>query len=342
MKKNLSEQELSGFCNQVAMILKTGTDMEEGIDLMSEELESSTYKCVLEEIKKSLDEGELFQNALIKTKQFPQYMLDMIKIGYKSGKIEEVFESLAKYYQRKMQMKAIIKNAIFYPVILMTMLAGVLLLLVIKVLPAFNAIFEGLGTQMSEMGQQMMAMGTFVSRNVLVIVGVIVILGIGVMVIKLTGKGKSYLQSIVQKFKISEELASSEIATSMAMMLESGLDTQESLELIVETVTHNKVKDKLNRCIELLSEGKGLIESMNTSELFTKKSRSLLAVGIKTGCIDQAMNQVANTYAEDVECKIDQLLNIIEPTAIVVMSVLVGSIMLSVMLPLIGIMSSIG
>ncbi|MFV0362077.1 MAG: type II secretion system F family protein [Suipraeoptans sp.] len=145
----LSNMEVSAFCSQMSMILNAGISSIEGIDLLIEDSESSDEKALLNIIQESLGETGSIYESLLSTKAFPEYMLNMVNIGEQTGQMDSVFDALATHYEREASISQSIKNAVTYPMIMVTMMIVVILVLITQVMPIFNQVFKQLGSEMT-------------------------------------------------------------------------------------------------------------------------------------------------------------------------------------------------
>ena len=125
-KKKFSPEELSGFCSQVAGMLKSGIDLEEGMYMLAEEMEDQRTRELIEQVENSLKENESFSKALKGTGAFPAYLINMVGIGETSGKLEDVMRAMVRYYDRESMMRESIRNVIAYPMMMFLMIAVIL------------------------------------------------------------------------------------------------------------------------------------------------------------------------------------------------------------------------
>lgn len=344
-KKPLSNVELSSFCDQVAMILQSGISAIEGITIMSEDAGSEDEKAILAEISENLlATGNLYQ-ALESTGLFPDYMLHMVDIGEQTGKLDEVMHSLSEHYDREDNISRSIKNAITYPCIMVGMMIVVILVLIIKVMPIFNQVFEQLGTQMSGFSLGLMNLGNVINNYSIVFIAILVlIIGAILYVTKTTG-GKKLLMNIGYKLKFSrsiyEGMAACRFASGMALTLSSGLNPDHSMDLVTELTDDPVFHKKLDQCKAEMAEGKDMTDALFSTHIFSGMYARMASIGYKTGALDQVMAKIAGQYEEDIDTRLSNVLAVLEPTLVIVLSLIVGVILLSVMLPLMGIMSSL-
>ena len=172
----LSNSETSAFCSQIAMILKSGISSTEGIAIMLEDTDKNDEKQLLTTIYDTLTQTGSLHEALQETHAFPDYMLSMVDIGERTGRLDEVMGSLADYYEKEAGLAQTIKNAITYPCIMIFMMLAVILILITKVMPVFEQVFLQLGTRMSGPSRVILNIGTFLNTHSIVLIIIIVVL----------------------------------------------------------------------------------------------------------------------------------------------------------------------
>ena len=345
-KKLLNNQELSMFCDQIAMILNAGISPMEGIGIMLEDTTSVEGREILKTISEQCNLGESFHHSVEASGVFPKYALDMIEIGEQSGKLEEVMKSLAFHYNREENISKGIKSAVTYPLMIVGMMLVVILVLVIKVLPIFNDVFKQLGTEMTGLSKGMLNFGEAVGKYALVIVIVAVVLIGIIFVLTKTVSGRAKLRAFLSKFigtrATYDKIASGRFASGMALTMSAGLDTDESLSMVCNLVNNDDMAQKVEKCKELMQKGFSFADALCNTGIFTSMYARMITVGYKTGSVDKVLEKIAVGYENEVDEKIANLISILEPTLVIILSVVVCLILLSVMLPLMGIMSQIG
>lgn len=342
----LSANELSAFCAQLALIIKAGISAQEGVSIMMEDAQGGRTKELLQAILSTLEEGSTLRNALDKTGYFPKYMVDMIDIGETSGRLDEVLESLSGYYERSQAISKSVKSAVTYPLVMIVMMAAIIGILIWNVLPIFDQVFRQLGTEMSAFAQGIMDFGRVISRYSVVIIGVILVLIIGWFVMRATKGGRAVLKSWYGSFfatkRIAAKIAAGRFASAMSLMLSSGLDVDQSLDMAGALADDPKTKEKIVLMKSKMQAGSSFADAISSVQMFSGVYARMVTVGFKTGAIDAVMKKIADRYEEEIDDTIAKILGILEPTLVAILSIIVGMILLSVMLPLMGIMSSIG
>lgn len=342
--KQLTNSEIAAFTSQISLILHAGISTYEGISIMNEDNESEDMKPILDIIFNHLDHGESFYDALAITQAFPNYFLKMVEIGEVSGRLEDVMHNLSIHYQRLHENNESIKSAITYPFIMIIMMLLVVIVLITQVLPIFNQVFQQLGGSLTGFSKMILDLGLSLSTYSYLFIGGLVILIIIFFYFTKNEKGKTSSYQFLTHWyltkNLSLKLALSKITSGMSIALSSGLDIEQSLEMSKELINHKELKEKLEKVQQDLNE-KDLATALVEQQVFSGMYARLIRIGNKTGHMDEIMKKIADQYDQETNERISHLISIIEPTLVAILSIIVGIILLSVMLPLIGIMSSL-
>lgn len=344
-QKPLSNTELYSFCNQMALILKSGISSIEGISIMLEESEDTSEKTILWTIYDSLTESGDFAGSLERTGVFPSYMLHMIQIGEQTGKLDNVMFSLSTHYEREENISKAIKNAVTYPLIMITMMTVVVLVLITKVMPIFNQVFAQLGQEMTGFSKGLLSIGSAINNySVFLVILLAVLVGAGLFFAK-TACGKHIFRSLSSHFgffrKIQDKVASCRFADCMALTLGSGFNPEYCMELASGLIEDTKFREKIEQCLSRMSEGCEFQAALTQTGIFSGVYGRMLSLASRTGGMDTVMQEIAEKYEEEIDNRLFRLISVLEPALVIFLSVIVGIILLSVMLPLMGIMSSL-
>lgn len=343
--KPFTNTELSSFCGQIALILKSGISSMEGLTIMLEDTSAKDERVILEALLSNMQETGSFYEALKSVKIYPSYMLHMVQIGEETGTLDEVMEALQNHYEREDSIKKSIRNSITYPMIITAMMVIVIVVLLVKVMPIFNQVFIQLGSEMTGFSRMLMHIGTAINSYSAVLIAILAIIAVFVLYGIRTASGQKLFFNIGHKLRftrvIYEEIAACRFASAMALTLSSGLNPERSMELVNALNDDPVFQEKIDLCMEKIEEGTDLSQALFTSGMFTGVYARMVSIGSKTGAMDQVMDQIADLYQSDIDTRMNNILAVLEPALVIALSLIVGIILLSVMLPLMGIMSSI-
>ncbi len=343
-KQQLTHSEIASFSNQMALLLHAGISAYEGISIMNEDDNTDTLKPILNVLYKHLDQGENFYQAIKASQGFPDYYQKMVEIGETSGRLEEVMQALSVHYQRMHDNYESIKSAFTYPLIMIVMMLGVMAVLITQVLPIFNQVFQQLGSSITGFSKVVLDLGQALSSYSYIFMALIILVILLALYLTKNAHGQKILYHFFTHWhftkNLSLKLALSQFTSGMAIALSTGLDIDQSLDMAKELIQHQDLKATLSSVQDALIE-KDLATSLVDHHVFNGMYARLVKIGHKTGHMDEIMKKIADQYDQETNERILHLISIIEPTLVAVLSILVGIILLSVMLPLIGIMSSL-
>lgn len=344
--KKLSNSELTTFCGQLALILRSGISSIEGLSIMIEDTPEGEGKKILENLLHETElTGSLYM-ALEAAGCFPSYMCSMTEIGEQSGRLDDVMNSLAEHYRREEILAKSIRSAVTYPLVMLGIMTAIILVLIIKVLPVFDQVYRQLGAGLTGFSGAVLKFGRILGDYSLIFV-LLLLLAAGLFFyFACTQKGQTKAITLSRHFsaarQLSEKTACSRFASGMYLALSSGLDIDQSLDMVSRLVDHPDISPKIDLIRQRLSEGAGFAEAAQEAEIFSGLYLRMIHIGFKTGAMDEVMKQISIQYDEEVQNQLDSLVAKVEPTLVAILSIAVGMILLSVMLPLIGIMSNIG
>ena len=335
-QKMLSNSEIASFCKQTAWILKAGITPAEGMEILINDTISKEGKELLQQIRMICNKGNHFYTALEETGVFPQYVVKLTALGEESGNLDVVLMSLAEYYERE---ETIIRSAVTYPLIMIAMMFFVIIILIVKVLPIFKQVFVQLGTEMTPFAQSLMNAGTVLSRYAIGISIVLLFLAAALFIAYRIPSGKAKIRHFLTVFPFTksfyDKIAAGRFARGMYLSYQSGMDTYHSLDMIKEIVENEEMAKKIERCKAQMQGQADLPEALASAEIFSNLYSRMVSV-------DVVMLQIASHYEEETDRQLSRIVSIIEPTLVIILSLIVGVILLSVLLPLMGIMASIG
>lgn len=341
--KRFTTEELSVFCMELSMLLHAAYPVAEGLHLLHEE----TKHPILGRLCESMDEGTPLSTALRETEAFPEYLCHMVETGELTGRAEETFHALSLYYENRRQLARSIRAALLYPSILLLLVAVVLVVLLAKVLPVFDEVFQQLGGSMTGLAGGLLGFGQAIDGALPVLLTALLVVMACVAAVLM----KAELRDAISRFwqrsfgdrGIGKRIFSSRFSSALSMGMMSGLPIEESMRLAATMHRDNpRLNRRLDDCVARLEQGEGLAEALQSTEILPSVYCRMLALGIRSGTGDEMMLEISRRMEEDAQSSVDALVSRIEPSMVLVTSVLVGMILISVMLPLMNIMSAIG
>ncbi len=343
----LSSEELSVFCDQIALMLESGMTIRDGVDMLAEDEEKTNARVRPYSLMRSTVEetGSLYIAMKERESEWPHYMVEMVGIGEETGRLEEIMRNLSAYYQREGKIRDAASSAVTYPLVLGIMMVVIIAVLLWRVMPVFRRVLGSLGVDPNGTAVRMMNIGTAAGWVVLVLIGIAVIAVAAVLILMRTGlreKTLAWLRNLLPPVKrITEKLSSSRIAGMLGLMLSGGFPMENALDMAAGALEDEESIRKVKDIRTKLDGGESFADAVSSAGLFSDFHNRILKIGAATGHEPQVMTRIAEVYEEQVEDDLSRMISLIEPVLVALLSIVIGAILLSMMLPMAGVMSSL-
>ena len=346
MAKNLTAAELSGVFRELAFLLHAGVGVGDGLTLLAGDRRGREGE-LLQAAATHCDEGCGLGEALRRAGGFPDYALGLIDAGEQSGRLEQCLMSLSDYYLNRQRTAEYARSALTYPSLLLVLMVVIIGVLLVKVLPVFEGVYQSLGGEMTGLAGALTALGRVIGSGLPVIAAVAVCIAAAVCAVLLNDKLRARVRGFWRRHfgdrGAARKLNDAHFAQVMALGLASGLTAERSLEMCSELFSDTpQAQKRCADCLARLENGEELGEACARAGLLPASESRLFSLGIKSGAGETAINGIASRLEEDAQRAAEKSISRIEPAMVLVTSLLVGMILLSVMLPLMNIMTAIG
>ena len=345
MANKLSNEELFHFCEQFSIILKSGIPAIEGLRILGDDSVTAQGKALMEQLLGLMDETGNFADTLERSGAFPAPMISYVRLGEQTGCLDEVMEILTHYYEQEIATAAQVRSAITYPLLMLGMMVAVVIILLIKVLPVFSQVFRQMGSEMTGLSGRLLNLGLVMRRNSSVFMVLLAAVIALICFCCFSRKGRGMLIDLVCRVpyfrQIPQSIDYSRITQGISMGLRSGLGPEDSMEMAKDLIRMPEVKQQLTAAADQLREGVPFSKALTGSGLFTGMEARLISIGFQSGSGDDVMQRLAHRYSEDSIARIQQVISILEPTIVIILTLMVGLVLLSVMLPLLGVLSEL-
>ena len=343
----LNSEELSVFCDQIALMLESGMTLRDGIDMLAEDEEkqgakSRPYSRMRETIEET---GSLYIAMKEQEQDWPHYMVEMVGIGEETGRLEEIMRNLSAYYRREGRIKSAASSAVTYPLVLGVMMVVIIAVLLWRVMPVFRRVLGSLGVNPDGASVRLMNIGAIAGWVVLILIALLLVAVI-VVVILMRTKHREKVMEFLRKIlppvqQISHKLSSSRIAGMLGMMLSGGFPIENALDMAINALDDPVSIEKVKQIQNKMAEGEPFADAIASSGLFTDFYNRILKIGAASGNEPQVLTKIAEVYEEQVEDDLSRLISLIEPVLVALLSIVIGAILLSMMRPMASVMSSL-
>lgn len=342
----LSDRQVALFCRGLSLQLHAGIPLADGIHLLAED-EAGECRNLLKQIGTLLDAGAQLSEALKEAGGFPEYVCGMVTVAEQTGKLEQTLQSLCGFYDRQAAQRRQIKNALSYPSMVFALMLLVVGVLLVKVLPVFESVYNSLGSRMTGAAAWLLSLGRTLGRALPAILAVLGASAVLVLLYRVAEPFRAWVNGQYQaRFGdrgIGRKYNNARFAQGLAMGLSSGLPLEEALEMVEQMLGYIPGAARRCRiCTDALAGGAALADAMAQAQLLPPSESRMLSVGLRGGNADRVMEETAQRLQQQAEEALEDAVSAVEPVMVLAASVLVGVILLAVMLPLMNIMSAIG
>ena len=342
MKRLISNEDIASLCLELSLLFHAGVSTGDALSLLAEE---GDRRGMLKAMAEQVDSGSTLSAALRESGAFPIYVSGLVEVGERTGRTEEALAALSRYYEDRVRLSRRIRSALLYPAVMLALMLVVIGVLLVRVLPIFDDVYASLGGRLTGVAAGLLTLGQWLEGVMPVLYIVIAVLALLVLLFSAVAPLRRGVVSLWQKTRgdkgVSRKLNNARLAQALAMGMASGLPVEEAVALSAGLM-ESGAKRRCENCQKRLESGEGLGEALKKSGLLPARQSRLLELGQRGGAGDASMEKIARDLSEEGEAALDALVSRVEPALVLVCSVLVGLILLSVMLPLMHIMSAIG
>jgi len=338
---------LAVFTRQLATLVDVGMPLLRGLRLLQEQEENRALRRVIAEVAKSIESGGTLSEALAAhPKVFSRLYVNMVKAGETGGILEVVLRRQAEFMEKALKIKGKVKAAMFYPMAVLGVAAGILTLLLVYIIPRFQTVFEGLlnGKQMPAFTLAVLKISDVFKSHFLVVGMVLLALVVAFQFCIRTRPGRRWFDNFKLAApvlgKVSRKVALSRFARTFGTLLGSGVPVLQALTIVKETAGNVVVGDMISKIHDSVKEGGTLADPLKASRIFPAMIGGMVDVGEQTGALPGMLLKIADTCDEEVDNAVTAMTSLLEPVMIIFLAVVVGSIVIAMFLPLIVIINN--
>ena len=348
-KKKIKVEDVLIFSKQFATMVKAGLPILQVLSMLRDQLENPSIKEVIEEIRRSLEGGVTLSKCFEKyPKLFDNVYINMVKAGEASGKLDIFLIKIVDSLEKKEKIKKKIKGALMYPAIMFTVAITVSAFMLVKVVPVFAKMYEGMGIALPKPTAVILGMSDFL-RGTGGLVMLISIIGFVVGFRFLTTKNAAFKyrwHKQILKLPIFGEMILKSLLARISLIMgnlsAAGVNLLESLEIAKEVSNNVVMSEAIENVKKGVFSGDTLTKLFLKEPLFPPTFSQLISVGEQTGQLDEMFGSVATYYEEEFDNAVDNMSSLIEPIMIVFMGIMIGGLMIAMYSPIFNVGALIG
>ncbi len=340
---------LTTFTRQLATLVDAGLPLLRGLRVLEKQEKNPTLKGIIGELALAIEGGSTFSEALAQhPKVFNRLFINMVKAGELGGVLEVVLNRLSEFMEKAQKIKGKVIAAMFYPVAVLIVASGILMILMTMVIPKFKEVFQGMleGSQLPAFTRLVMGISDMVKNNFLVTLGIVVIF---VVIFNLVIRTK-FGRLVWDKFKLKvpaigpvvSKVAIARFTRTLGTLVSSGVPILQALTIVKETTGNVIISNAVAEVHESVKEGETITAPLEASGVFPPMVISMVDVGEQTGALPEMLLKIADNYDDEVDNAVAAMTSLLEPIMIVFLAVIVGSIVIAMFMPLIELMNRVG
>ena len=337
--KKVKPRDLSVFCRQFVSITQAGVPMKEALQMLSEQTENKWLKRAISEVLLNVEKGNTLADSMRSQPDiFPPMLVNMVEAGEQSGSLEMAFSRMAVHFEKEAKLKATIKKATIYPIILVIAAIGVIAVMLLFVIPIFIDMFADLDIEMPAITMFVMNSSKWMTSHWYVVLAIIVGVVVAYKLIYKTTQGRLTIDRIKMKMplfgKLTVKTACSQFARTMSTLLMSGISTIDALETTSKIVNNIHYTNAMLKAREEVMKGIPLSEPLEASGIFPPMVYHMTGSGEETGNVEEMLEKMADYYDEEVEMTTQSVLAAMEPIIILFMALIIGTLVIAVISPI--------
>lgn len=342
-----SRQDLVLFTRQLSTMIGAGLSLMESLDVLGAQAESPGLKATCEKLVGELRGGaDLSQAMETCPKAFTPLYVSMVRAGEASGQMDVILERLADYVEAADELRREVKSAMTYPVISLVLVLGITAFLMLGVVPTFRQVFDSLETELPALTQTVLNMSDWMRANWPLAIGAMVSLGVSVWAFKRTKTGALTFDILALRLPVfgplARKIALARFSRTFATLIRSGVPIMGTLDIVADTAGNQVVSRAVRASRDSVKNGNMLSEPLAEEPVFPPMVVRMIAIGERSGALEQLLEKIAEFYDSQVKAQIKSLTSLIEPMLISFMGVIVGAVVLSVFLPILDIVGQLG
>ena len=342
-RKKVKAKELAVFTRQFSVMIDAGLPLVQCIDILGEQQQNAFFKDVLRQVRQNVEEGSTLYAALERhPKVFDSLYTHMVEAGELGGVLDLILQRLATLIEKVVKLKRSIVSASIYPAAVITVAIGAIAIIMIVVIPQFQQIFLGLlgpGELLPLPTRIVMAISSFLAGWGGLSLGVgLVASGVAISYYYKTKNGRWQIDKLMLKMpiigSILRKVAVARFSRILSTLLSSGVPILQSLDITAKTAGNVIIEDAIIKVRQGVERGENFVDPLKATNVFPHMVGQMIGVGEQTGAMDAMLGKIADFYEEEVDTAIADLLGLMEPVLIAFLGVTIGSIVISMYLPL--------
>ncbi|MFL6194458.1 MAG: type II secretion system F family protein [Thermoanaerobaculia bacterium] len=345
--RGVGAKRIAIFTRQFSVMLDAGLPLVQCLEILGDQEENRTFQAIIHQVRSDVESGMSLADSMRKhPKAFDGLFTNMVAAGESGGILDIILQRLSTYIEKAVKLNSQVQSALIYPVAVIVIAAGVVFIILWKVIPVFAQLFAGLGSEMPLLTRMVIGASNFVADYFIFMVLVVVFGCVAINRWHQTPHGRRILDGALLKIPVIgmllRKIAVARFCRTLGTLTASGVPILDGLEITAKTAGNAIIEDAVMAVRKSVEEGKTVSEPLAQTKVFPSMVVQMINVGEQTGALDQMLSKIADFYEEEVDTAVAGLMKLIEPVMITVLGGVIGTIVAAMYLPLYSILSKIG
>jgi len=343
----VTPKDLQIFTRQLATMIDAGLPLVQCLDILSNQTPNKVFAKMLHQVKTSVESGSTFSDALRKhPKVFDELFVNLCAAGEVGGILDTILNRLAQYIEKNVKLKAQVKSAMFYPIGILVVAIGVIAVMLVKVIPTFEAMYKNMGNaQLPKPTLVVIAISHGFLNYWYVTVGVMIGLFFAFTSARRTAGGREAIDRALLAVPVIgptlRKIVVARFTKTLGTLLASGVPILDALDICAKTSGNKVVEKGITRARDKISEGHDMAGPLAESKVFPAMVVQMIGVGEQTGAMDQMLNKIADFYEEEVDAAVSAMTSLIEPIMMAFLGIVCGGLIIAMYLPIFSLAGNI-
>ena len=339
-KKKVKLRDMTVFCRQFVSIIRAGVPLVQALKMLEAQTQSKTLKDTVQGLRVSVEKGSTLTQAMTKYDYvFPPLFINIVRAGEETGNIDRSFEQMAIHFEKQARLRAMVKKAMMYPLIVSILAIVVVVVMLVWIVPSFMDMFNGMDMEMPAYTMFIVSLSDFLIDKWYFVIGIVLLLVVAFRLFRSTDTGRHVLANMLLTMpilgKLNVKTGCAQFARNLKTMLGAGINIANALGIVSDTMDNLLYKECVAEVKTNVEMGIPLARSLEKTGMFPPMVYNMVGIGEESGSTEEMLGNVANYYEEEVEEATAQPAATMEPLLIIALAGLCLAIIAAVFLPII-------
>jgi type IV pilus assembly protein PilC len=343
----IKPKDLAIFTRQFSVMIDAGLPLVQCLEILGAQQADKGFRKIIDAVRRDVEQGATLQAALSKhPKGFNDLYVNMVGAGEAGGILDVILQRLSQYIEKAVKLTAKVKSAMTYPITVIVIAISVVVIIMVKVIPVFSQMYEGLGSRLPTPTLMCMALSGVIINYWYWVIGAIAIIWMGTQQYYKTNSGKLQIDTLILKIPVLGDMllkvGTARFCRTLGTLTSSGVPILEGMEITARTAGNQVLHNAIISAKTAVEQGRNISTPLAETKVFPPMVVQMVGVGEATGALDAMLSKVADFYEDEVDNAVAALTSLMEPIMIAILGVIIGFIVVAMYLPIFNLANVFG